>query len=57
VEVAVNPPDRSKTDALIALNRKVPVMYAGTVPADEIARRRAANKRAKAARKTTRRSK
>jgi hypothetical protein len=53
----MNAPDRSKTDALIALNRKMPVMYAGTVPADDIARRRAANKRAKAARKTNRRAK
>jgi hypothetical protein len=52
----MNAPDRSKTDALIALNRKTPVMYAGTVPADDITRRRARNKRAKAARKTTRRS-
>jgi hypothetical protein len=53
----VNAPGRSKTDALIALNKMMPVMYGGTVPADDIARRRAANKRAKAARKTTRRSK
>jgi hypothetical protein len=53
----MNAPDRSKADALIALNRKMPVMYGGTVPADEIARRRAKGKRAKAARKATRRSK
>lgn len=40
---------------LIGLNRLGKPMYEGTVPAEEIARRRAANKRARAARKANRR--
>lgn len=40
---------------LIGLNRLRKPMYEGTVPPEEVARRRAANKQARAARKAGRR--
>jgi hypothetical protein len=44
-------------DWLVALNRVQRNLYAGTVPADEVRRRRAKGKRAKQARKLQRGSK
>lgn len=43
-------------DWLLALNRVMPNLYAGTVPADEVKRRRVRNKRARTARRIARRS-
>jgi hypothetical protein len=52
----MNPADRFRADALIALNRITRVMYEGSVDPAMVAKRRASNKRAKAARKAQRRS-
>jgi hypothetical protein len=47
---------RYQRSILFGLNRHGKHVYAGTVPADEVARRRAANRRARAARRITRRA-